>query len=155
MPLSGAAELDVLSSAKKDRHDLKDLTGLDLTDAKKETDGVISNQLGVMVGLLLRLHYHTPKDSNLVGTFEPYTEDSLTDDSIKLLGSQQGRNIVGAHGGRVKEEPANGPNQMVIDSIPSLVNRQQNHEYKTRIQFHSYRQTRPDDDREYPQPPQS
>lgn len=31
------------------------------------------NQLGVMVGLLLRLHYHTPKDSNLVGTFEPYT----------------------------------------------------------------------------------
>ncbi|EXL53870.1 hypothetical protein FOCG_06996 [Fusarium oxysporum f. sp. radicis-lycopersici 26381] len=73
MPLSGAAELDVLSSATKDGHDLKDLTGLDLTDPKKETDGVISNQLGVMVGLLLRLPYHTPKDSNLVGTFEPYT----------------------------------------------------------------------------------
>ncbi|SCO82290.1 uncharacterized protein FRV6_06503 [Fusarium oxysporum] len=73
MPLSGAAELDVLSSATKDRRNLKDLTGLDPTDAKKETDGVISNQLGVMVGLLLRLHYHTLKDSNLVGTFEPDT----------------------------------------------------------------------------------
>ncbi|KAJ0154071.1 Sphingoid long-chain base transporter RSB1 [Fusarium oxysporum f. sp. albedinis] len=136
---------------------VQDLTGLDLTDAKKETDG-----LGVMVGLLLRLHYHTPKGSNLVGTFEPYTGhvipvrtnrvqqsqtlniNKLTDDSIKLLGSQQGRNIVGAHGGRVKEEPANGPDQMVIDSIPSLVNHQQNHASNTRHASNSTPIDRPD-----------
>ncbi|TVY77147.1 hypothetical protein Focb16_v006623 [Fusarium oxysporum f. sp. cubense] len=98
---------------------VQDPTGLDLSDAKKEADGVIPNQLGVMVGLLLRLHYHTPKDSNLVGTFETDTGHVIPQ------GSQQGRNIVGAHGGRVKEEPANGPDRMVIDSIPSLVSRQQ------------------------------
>ncbi|EWZ02453.1 hypothetical protein FOYG_01720 [Fusarium oxysporum NRRL 32931] len=53
-------------------------------------------------------------------------------DNAVSQGSQQGRNIVGAHGGRVKEEPANGPDQMVIDSIPSLVNHQQNHASNTR-----------------------
>ncbi|KAL9573681.1 hypothetical protein ACKAV7_002225 [Fusarium commune] len=73
--------------------------GLDLTDAKKETDEVIPNQLGVM-----KIH-------SLMTAFNP--------------GSQQDRNIAGAHGGRVKEEPANGPDWMVIDSIPSLVSRQQ------------------------------
>ncbi|KAI8410519.1 hypothetical protein FOFC_10376 [Fusarium oxysporum] len=110
-----------------------------------------------MIGLLLRLHYHTPKDSNLVGTFESDTEDSLTDDSIKLLGSQQGRNIVGAHGGRVKEEPANGarPDGDRQYPKPCKPPAESRLKYKTRIQFHSYRQTRPDDDREYPQPPQS
>ncbi|KAI7765806.1 hypothetical protein LZL87_000919 [Fusarium oxysporum] len=105
--------------------------GLDLTDAKKETDEVIPNQLGVMVGLLLPLHYHIPKDSNLVGTFEPDTGHVIprwrggVPDNAVSQGSQQDRNIAGAHGGRVKEEPANGPDWMVIDSIPSLVSRQQ------------------------------
>ncbi|KAG7417638.1 hypothetical protein Forpe1208_v005104 [Fusarium oxysporum f. sp. rapae] len=154
--------------------------GLDLTDAKKETDEVIPNQLGVMVGLLLPLHYHIPKDSNLIGTFEPDTGHVIPDPSQggfqipscllrrvgdlaqgpdearssheelaqrdhELLdqGSQQDRNIAGAHGGRVKEEPANGPDWMVIDSIPSLVSRQQGRASDTGHAFNSAPVDRP------------
>ncbi|KAF5695304.1 hypothetical protein FGLOB1_14057 [Fusarium globosum] len=46
---------------------------LDLTDTEKETDGATPSQLGVLVGLLLPLHYKTPKDINLVGTFDAET----------------------------------------------------------------------------------
>ncbi|KAF5606097.1 hypothetical protein FPCIR_198 [Fusarium pseudocircinatum] len=49
---------------------VQDLQALDLTDAEKETYGVILRQLGVMVGLLLPLHYQTPVGINLVETFD-------------------------------------------------------------------------------------
>ncbi|KAF5971362.1 hypothetical protein FCOIX_9910 [Fusarium coicis] len=52
---------------------VQDPLALDLTDPKKETDGVIPNPLGVVVGLLLPLNCQTPVDINLVGTFDAGT----------------------------------------------------------------------------------
>ncbi|KAH7177460.1 hypothetical protein DER46DRAFT_675023 [Fusarium sp. MPI-SDFR-AT-0072] len=138
--------------------------GLDLTDAKKETDEVIPNQLGVMKVkckggfqipscLLRRVGDLAQGPDEARSSHEELAQrdhellerwrGGVPDNAVSQ-GSQQDRNIAGAHGGRVKEEPANGPDWMVIDSIPSLVSRQQGRASDTGHAFNSAPVDRPD-----------
>ncbi|KAF4497252.1 hypothetical protein FAGAP_6603 [Fusarium agapanthi] len=90
MLLGRTVEFDVLSSVKKKSSlpqgenfqaevaSVQDPPALDLTDAEKKTNGVTPNQLGVVVGLLLPLHYETPVGINRIGNFDAETGHVVT-----------------------------------------------------------------------------